>query len=194
MVEYPSDNNYISMDIKNNTLAGIYGNKKHTIISLLSGQESFEGDVVLDSISLKGNYDEYLEHIAVLTKDSMVNTELSVNDFLDFFGTMSNAFTEDYEERKIAMLKEFGLFSKINTGINYLKEIDRKKVKFMSLLLKERTLIVMDAFLESFHKSELNKILKFLRKYANGERIVLISSEDYQLLESFSETIYIFNS
>lgn len=194
ILEYPhEDNGGISMDINNCTLAGIYGDKKDEIISVLSGLEHFEGDVVLDTISMKGCYDEYIEHIAVLTKNSIVNTSLSVNDFLDLFGTMENALDDSYEERKRGLLKEFGLLRYLNTGINYLKEIDRKKVKLVSLFLKEKTLILLDAFLESFQYKDRKKIMLFLNNYAKDEKIVLIGSDNYQLLESFSEQIYVVN-
>lgn len=193
MLDYPKEKNGISMDIDSCTLAGIYGDKKDDIISLLSGLESFEGDVVLDTISMKGSYEEYIDNIAVLTKNSIVNTELSVNDFLDFFGTLEKAFDENYEERKKWLLKEFGLLGYINTGINYLKEIDRKKVKLISLFLKEKTLILLDTFLENFHKNDRKKIMKFLSNYAKGEKIVLIGSDNYKLLQSFSKIIYVVN-
>ncbi len=193
MLEFPQEKNGISIDIDNCTLAGIYGDKKDEIISLLSGLGHFEGDVVLDSISMKGSYEEYIEHIAVLTKNSIVNTELSVNDFLDFFGTLENAFDENYEERKKGLLKEFGLLAYINTGINFLKEIDRKKVKLISLFLKEKTLILLDTFLESFHKKDRKKIMFFLHNYAKEEKIVLIGSNDYRLLQSLIDRIYVVN-
>jgi ABC-type Na+ transport system ATPase subunit NatA len=193
ILKYPQEKNNISIDIDNCTLAGIYGDKKDEFISLLSGLGHFEGDVVLDSISLKGCYEEYIENIAVLTKNSIVNTELSVNDFLDFFGTLENAFDDNYEERKKGLLKEFGLTSYINTGINYLKEIDRKKVKLISLFLKDKTLILLDTFLESFHKNDRKKIMIFLNNYAKDEKIVLIGSDNYKLLQSFSDRIYVVN-
>jgi ABC-type Na+ transport system ATPase subunit NatA len=185
--------NSISMDIDNCTLAGIYGEKKDDLVSVLSGAECFDGDVVLDMISLKGSYEEYIDSIAVLTKDSVVNTDLSVNDFLDFFGTMGNAYDAGYEERKKSLLKEFGLFHNINTGINYLKEIDRKKVKLISMFLKEKTLILLDAFLEGFQKNDRQQIMMFLNNYAKEDKIVLIGSNDYQLLQCFSDRIYVVN-
>lgn len=181
------------MDIDNCTLAGIYGDKKDEFISLLSGLGEFEGDVVLDSISMKGSYEEYLDHVAVITKDSIINTELSVNDFLDFFGTMSNAMDGTYEERKVGLLQDFGLLSYIDTGMNELKERDRRKVKLISLFLKEKSLILLDAFMESFRLRERRKIMMFLNRYAKEEKIVLIGSNDYQLLQSCSDRIYVLN-
>ncbi len=193
MVETPEVKYSLSMDIDKCTLAGLYGDKKGEIISLLSGLEKFDGDVVLDSISMKGSYEEYIENIAVITKNSIVNTELSVNDFLDFFGTLENAFDCNYEERKKCLLKEFDLLRYINTGINFLKEIDRKKVKLISLFLKEKTLILLDTFIESFHKNDQVKIMKFLSNYAKDEKIVLIGSDNYKLLQSYSDRIFIVN-
>jgi ABC-type multidrug transport system ATPase subunit len=178
-------------DIKNKTLAGIYGKSKHVFISLLSGQVSFDGDIVLDMISLKGDYEEYLAQIAVITKDSEIDTELSVNDFLDFFGAMSNFCGDMYEERKYTLLKTFGLHGFINTSITKLKTKDRRLIKLISLFLQERTLIMIDTFLDSFRHKELNKIIRFLHNYASNDKIVLIGSDNYQLLESFSNTIYI---
>lgn len=191
MIGDPSNTDHIFIDIKNNTFAGIYGKGKHVFISLLSGRVGFDGDIVLDTISLKGNYDEYLDQITVITKDSMIDTNLSVNDFLDFFGTMGNSFGENYEKRKYELLQRFNLQRFMNTSITNLKEKDRRLIKLISLFLQERTLIMIDAFLDCFCKSEINKIIRFLREYANKEKIVLVGSDDYQLLKSFSETIYI---
>ena len=191
--EHPEEMGSLSMDIENCTVAGITGRKKQSFMSLLSGLESFEGDVVLDTISMKGSYDEYLEQVAVITKDSVVNTELSVNDYLDFYGTLSNALDDSYEERKKKLLSEFGLLRYINTGINYLKELDRKKVKLISLFLKEHSLILLDTFLENFQPKDMKKIMAFLENYAKDERIVLIGSDDYNLLQSCSKRIYVLN-
>ncbi len=193
MLKHPHERKGISMDIDNCTLAGIYGDKKDDLISLLSGLGEFEGDVVLDTISMKGSYEEYLDHVAVITKDSIINTELSVNDFLDFFGAMSNAMDGTYEERKVGLLQEFGLLSYINTGMNELKELDRRKVKLISLFLKKKSLILLDAFMESFRLRDRRKIMLFLNKYAKEEKIVLIGSNDYQLLQSCSDRIYVLN-
>ena len=192
-IAHPQRLGNISLDIDNCTIAGIYGEKKNDLIAFLSGRKSFAGDVILDSISLKGSYEEYIENIAVITKDSAVNTELSVNDFLDFFGTMGNALNDSYEERKKKLLEEFGLLRYINTGINCLKEFDRKKVKLISLFLKERSLILFDIVPESFQKNDLKKLMLFLKRYAKRNRIVLIGSDDYKLLQGFSETIYVVN-
>ena len=191
--EQPEEMGSLSIDIDNCTVAGITGRKKRSFIALLSGLESFEGDVVLDTISMKGSYDEYLEQVAVITKDSIINTDLSVNDYLDFYGTLSNAFDDNYEERKEKLLREFGLLKYINTGINYLKELDRKKVKLISLFLKERSLILLDTFLESFQTRDKEKIMAFLENYAKNERIVLIGSDDYNLLQGYSKRIYVLN-
>ena len=193
MMDHHDRQNGISIDIDNCTLAGIYGNKKDEFISLLSGLEHFDGDVVLDTISMKGSFDEYIDNIAVITKDSIINTELTVNDFLDFFGTMGNAVDDKYEERKTKLLKEFGLLRYINTGINYLKEIDRRKVKLISMFLKEKSLILLDTFMESFQLSDRKKIMLFLNNYAKRENIVLIGSDDYKMLQSFSDRIYVVN-
>jgi putative ABC transport system permease protein len=181
------------MDIEKNSLVGLYGNRKKTILLLLAGMERFEGDIVLDSISMKGDIDEYLSLIAVMTKESVVDTTLSVNDFLDFFGAISNAINEDYEERKIKLLEKFGLLNHINTSVNNLSDTNRKKVKLLSLFLKDHSLILLDTFLESFQNSERNKVISFLREYVKDERIVLIGSDDLKLLESFSDEIYYFN-
>jgi ABC-type multidrug transport system ATPase subunit len=193
MLAHPQNQSSITMDIESCTIAGLYGDKKRDLIALLSGLENFDGDVVLDTISLKGSYEEYLDQIAFITKDSAVNTELSVNEFLDFIGSMSNAIDDNYEDRKKKLLTEFGLLRYINTGINYLKEIDRKKVKLISFFLKERSLILLDAFLENFQKNDLNKMLLFLGNYVKREKIVLIGSDDYKLLQSFSDKIYVVN-
>ncbi len=191
--EQPEEMGSLTMDIDNCTIAGITGRKKQSFMAVLSGLESFEGDVVLDTISMKGSYDEYLEQVAVITKDSIVDTDLSVNDYLDFYGTLSNALDDSYEERKKKLLREFGLLRYINTGINYLKELDRKKVKLISLFLKERSLILLDAFLESFQTKDKKKIMAFLEDYAKDERIVLIGSDDYNLLLNCSNRIYVLN-
>ncbi len=185
------DHNRISLDINSNTIAGIYGRRKHLLMYLLSGQKSFDGDIVLNSVSLKGNYEEYLEQIAFLTKDSPVSTNLSVNDFLDFFGSMDHVINDQYENRKKTLLKEFGLHKSMDTAINQLKEKDQKIVKLISLFLKERSLILLDAFLESFQNYDFTKVIHFLKKYADKDKIVLICSEDYKLLKSMEEPIYI---
>lgn len=189
----PEDTNEnITIDIEKSTLAGLYGSRKKNFILLLAGLKNFEGDIILDSISLKGDIDEYTNQIAVMTKESVINTTLTVNDFLDFYGSLSNAFSEDYEERKNLLLEELDLHDYKNTSVRDLSEGDKKKVKLMSLFLKEHTLILIDTFLESFHKAERIKVIAFLKKYMQ-EKIVLVGSDDFQFLESFSETIYVLN-
>jgi ABC-type multidrug transport system ATPase subunit len=181
------------MDIEKSTLIGLYGNKMKSFLMLLAGMESFEGDIVLDSISLKGDIEEYLNLIALMTKESIVKTNLSVNDFLDFYGCMSNAFNDDYEDRKDQLLEEFDLLNLKNSSIKKLSMENRTKVKLLSLFLKDHTLILIDTFLESFNKEGRKKVIAFLKKYAKEERIVLVGSEDLQLLQSFSDEIYILN-
>ena len=181
------------MDIEKSTLIGLYGNKIKSFLMLLAGMESFDGDIVLRLISLKGDIEEYLNLIALMTRESIINTNLSVNDFLDFYGCLSNALNSDYEDRKDRLLEEFELLNLKNTSIKKLSEGNRKKVKLLSLFLKDNTLILIDTFLESFSKVERNKVIAFLKKYAKEERIVLVGSEDLQLLQSFSDEIYILN-
>ncbi|MHB8131885.1 MAG: hypothetical protein ACYDEX_23175, partial [Mobilitalea sp.] len=122
-----------------------------------------------------------------------INTTLTVNDYLDFYGSMSNAFNDDYEDRKNLLLEELELLEYKNRSVKDLSEEERIKLKLISLFLKEHSLILIDMFLESFPRAERRKVITFLKKNTKEERIVLIGSDDLQLLQSFSDKIYIFN-
>lgn len=181
------------MDIEKSTLIGLYGSKIKPFLMLLAGMESFEGDIVLDSVSLKGDIEEYQELIAVMTKESIIDSMLSVNDFLDFYGLMTNAFNDDYEDRKDQLLEEFGLQVYRDTSIMELSVENKIKVKLMSLFLKEHTMVLLDTFLEGFHTKDRKKMVNFLKKYAKEERIVLVGSDDLHFLKSFSDKVFILN-
>lgn len=184
----------IDISIQNGKYIGITGKKRKKLIFALVGQETVNGDVFLDKISLKQNYQEYIKqvgYISDITRKRLHGSKITIDDFLDLtvLTKMAVLNMNDYQEKKENHLEFFGL-----EGKEKLEELPEEKmliVEFISIFLKEPKLIIIDDFFSLLSEEKMDEIISFFKQNLLPDKVSVIASEDEELLRKIVKQIYV---
>ena len=111
-IQNPSTKQTFKIDIENGSYIGITGENCRQLMFALIGKQKLAGDIVLDGLSIKKNYDEYMKQIAYISADTrkrLNSQHLTINDYLDLsvMLRMDNIDIDEYEETKNSYLDFF---------------------------------------------------------------------------------------
>lgn len=184
----------INISIQNGRYIGVTGKKRKKLIFALIGKESVDGDIFLDEISLKKNYEEYIKqvgYISNITRKRLNGPKVTINDFLDLavLTKMDVLRIEDYQERKDSYLNFFGL-----KGKERLEELSEEKMlilEFISIFLKNPKLIIIDDFFSLLSEEKVDKMIAFFQWNLPPDKVSVIASENGELLRKIVEQIYV---
>ena len=184
----------IDISIQNGRYIGVTGNKRKKLIFALIGKEAVDGDIFLDEISLKQNYEEYMKqvgYISNIARRRLNGSKMRVDDLLDLavLTKMSVLRIEDYQERKDSYLRFFGL-----EGKEKLEELSEEKLlilEFISIFLKNPKLIIIDDFFSLLSEEKVDEMIAFFQWNLPPDKVSVIASEDGELLQKIVEQIYV---
>ena len=111
-IQNPSTKQTLKINIQNGSYIGITGENCRHLMYALIGKQKLAGDIVLDGLSIKKNYDEYMKQIAYISADTrkrLNSQHLTINDYLDLsvMLRMDNIDIDEYEETKNSYLDFF---------------------------------------------------------------------------------------
>lgn len=184
----------IDISIQNGRYIGVTGNKRKKLIFALIGKEAVDGDIFLDEISLKQNYEEYMKqvgYISNIARRRLNGSKMRVDDLLDLavLTKMGVLRIEDYQERKDSYLRFFGL-----EGKEKLEELSEEKLlilEFISIFLKNPKLIIIDDFFSLLSEEKVDEMIAFFQWNLPPDKVSVIASEDGELLQKIVEQIYV---
>lgn len=184
----------IKLDIQDGSCIGITGEKRSQLMFALIGKEELVGDIILDEISIKKNYKEYMKqisYISAITRKRLDSSKLTVNEFLDLsvMMRMENIDFTDYEEKKKNYLEFFEM--KSEEKLINLEEDKLLLLEFITMFLKEPRLILIDDFLSLISKKQVDKIMEFLKIYLYPNNISIIASKYEEVLRRITNEIYV---
>lgn len=180
------------MDINDNSIIGVYGDSANEFIHSLVGNRMIEGDVVLDYISMKADFEEYVKKVRLLTstqRKQLNGKNLRVSDYFKLIQVLDDVY-EPIDNNFIFALH---LNDIENIILCDLDENVKLKIEFMASLLKKPKLIIIEDFFEILNHNVKKEIYECLKNYINNGNICLISSKDILTLNEFTEQIYYLN-
>ncbi|MBL1229296.1 ABC transporter ATP-binding protein [Enterococcus sp. BWB1-3] len=162
--------NISNFSIPNTSLVKICGENgigKTTLLNILAGVTSFEGDVINKSISCKLNYKKYLELVYLIGNELFLYDFLTGQEMISFVRKLIS----DFESNQIVeiFIQESGLYKYISTLTKDMSLGTKQKLSIvLAMICKPHILLLDEPFvnLDDLSKTALTKALQsFVKEY-----------------------------
>lgn len=176
--------NSVSLNIEDNSVTCILGNEnsgKSSILRAISGvYQNYYGEILIDNKDIK-----YTNEIIVdiLHEDRELDSELTVYEYLSFYGAIYNKYDKEALEQFIdENLKNFSLISYKYTNINMLDNYDYKLVELIRILINDPKIILFDD-LFTYDNEEYNEKLLSYIKTVIGKKTLIFAARSLNYIE-----------
>ena len=184
----------ISIDIRPAQIVGISGEGRKSFMLALMGKKSFEGDIVIDEISLKADYEEYIKNFEYISATKRKHIDrIKVEEFLDLTAIVRDSslqITDEYQKNKNDLLEKFSMLQYKEKFLSSLEMQEQLFIEFIALFLRKPKVIVIDDFFSIIQEENLNKMLNYICKYVHQGNICVLTSENFSFLMKIAEKIY----
>lgn len=165
------DVNFLLRKGKTLSIIGPSASGKTTLLRILNGELSYEGEVLINGVDVnQDNFEALRKCIAVVYRNSSFITEL-VKDELRYSLENMNVDPKLIKERINELNEYFGINKLLNKSINTLSLNDRTLIKILSYAVIEPTYIALDDLLVDLN----NRTKILLLNYLNSKNIMLIN-------------------
>lgn len=171
------------LDMKGTAIVGLKGKLSNTVVNVILGKTDFEGNIYIDGVSLKDDFEHYIKCIRYFSGKHRKNFyNICVNDYMDLFGILGGLnFDPKYEKMKIKYLSYFGLQKYIYKSTKELGIEQMICLEFLCGFLKQPKLIIIDHFMDEVSKECKIKIYQFILEYINNIESLCVIIE-YKIL------------
>lgn len=177
-------------------LLGKNGSGKSTLINILTEfVQKDSGSVQINGIELeKDEIKNFKKGIGLISEENCLIEELTGNEYLDFVGTLYKIPKAELSNRIKSITKYFfedlddlkKYISKFSTGM-------KKKLEFCAAVLHTPQILILDEPFSGLDIVASNQLLDFLKSYQNGERIILISTHNFNYIDKIVTHIALLN-
>lgn len=190
----------INLDIPGNSIVTITGKNgigKTTLLNILGGISDFEGDILLDKVSLKHNFEDYLKMTTLIPNEPFLYDYLTVLEMIDLVTSLSESDEIVSENFKNKMIPDLELTAFKSILIKNLSLGTKQKVSFITAFLNNPKLILIDEPFVNFDRTSMSTILTFIYEYVLKNKAIIIfstHSEDEKLSNIVTHNIHIHGS
>lgn len=179
------DGKYVkcNLNLKSTAIVGLTGEISKAVVDVFLGKSDFEGNIHIDNVSLKEEFERYIKSVSYFSGDKRKNFyDISVNDYMDLFGVLDGLkFDTAYEKMKMKYLKSFGLQKYIGKSTKELGMGEMTCLEFLCGFFKQPKLIVIDHFMNKVSKKWRIKMYQFILEYTNNMESLCVIIE-YEFL------------
>ena len=96
--------NNISFNVNKGQIIGLVGKNgagKSTVLKILSLILDFEGDVLIEGISIKTSKKKFKKKVGYLSENNPLYTDSYLHEYLDLIGNLNGFFGQKLTERKV---------------------------------------------------------------------------------------------
>ncbi|MDM5214853.1 ATP-binding cassette domain-containing protein [Peribacillus sp. NJ4] len=158
------------------TVTGKNGIGKTTLLNIIGGISKFQGDVLLEEISLKNNYKEFIKLTTLIPNDPFLYDYLTVIEMIDLVISLCDADEKKAKEFANNMLLELELLDFKPVLIKNLSLGTKQKVAFITAFINTPKLVLIDEPFVNFDRSSMGKVLKFIKEFVTETGAVVIFS------------------
>lgn len=181
------------------SLTGKNGIGKTTLLNILAGLTSFEGEIVFADICLQtspGQYEKYVERYiaktAYIPNDPFLYPYLTLSEMVELLLTVSErkqppTYLQDLLEELALTEYEHVLIKNMSLGT-------QQKAAIVTAYLDEPQLILMDEPFVNFDQKSLKVILRFIRDYLLQRQAITIfstHSQDHRIQQVITHNLHI---
>ncbi|VEU82639.1 ABC transporter ATP-binding protein [Acholeplasma hippikon] len=156
-----------------------------TIMGLLypsKGYVKYDGEFV--------SYDT-VDRIGYMIEERSLLTKLTVKDLMLYFGQLKNVDAKTILERLDYWLKRFDIENYKNKKIKELSKGNQQKIQFISALINEPSLLVLDEPFSGLDVINMELFVEVIKEYKEKGCTIIFSSHQIDHVESFCERLVI---
>ena len=184
--------NDLSFEVKEGEIFGLLGENgagKTTTFRIIMGLLSPDkGTVTLNGKNI--DYD-VTDKIGFLTEERSLQTKLTVNEQLQFYGSLKSINEDELNKRIDELLKEFDIYEYKNKKIKELSKGNQQKIQFISSIINNPKLLILDEPFTGLDPINVSKFKEHIRKLQKGGTIIIFSSHQMEHIEEFCEKLII---
>ncbi len=184
--------NGLSFSVKEGEIFGLLGENgagKTTTFRIIMGLLSPDsGTVTLNGKKI--NYD-VTDSIGFLTEERSLQTKLTVNEQLKFYGALKSINEDELNKRIDFLLKEFDVFDYKNKKIKELSKGNQQKIQFISAIINNPKLLILDEPFTGLDPINVAKFKEYIRDLQKKGTIIIFSSHQMEHIEEFCEKLVI---
>ena len=168
-------------------LLGENGAGKTTTFRIIMGLlEPNEGKVTLDGKKIDYNETDY---IGFVTEERSLLTKLSVQEQIEFYGTLKGLDKKNITERLDYWLERFEITSYKDRKIKELSKGNQQKIQFISAIINEPKLLILDEPFTGLDPINVKLMKEAIYSLMEKGCSIIFSSHQMEYIEDFCEKL-----
>lgn len=182
----------LSFTVEEGKILGLLGENgagKTTTFRMIMGLlDPDKGQITLDGEKIDYNK---TDKIGFLTEERSLLTKLTVEEMIEFYGTLKGMSRDEIKEKLDYWLENFDITKYKYKKIKELSKGNQQKIQFISAVINEPKLLILDepfTGLDPINVSMLKKAIKDLQRKGC---MIIFSSHQMEYIEDFCEELII---
>lgn len=182
----------LSFEVNDGEIFGLLGENgagKTTTFRVIMGLlEPNDGTVLLNGKKIDYNV---TDEIGFVTEERSLLTKLTVKEQIEFYGTLKGLTIEEIEKRLDKWLERFEIKSYKNRKIKELSKGNQQKVQFISAVIHEPKLLILDEPFTGLDPINVKLIKDAIVELKEKGCSIIFSSHQMEYIEDFCEKLII---
>ena len=182
--------NNLSFTVDEGEIFGLLGENgagKTTTFRIIMGLlEPNEGKVTLDGKKIDYNETDY---IGFVTEERSLLTKLSVQEQIEFYGTLKGLDKKNITERLDYWLERFEITSYKDRKIKELSKGNQQKIQFISAIINEPKLLILDEPFTGLDPINVKLMKEAIYSLKEKGCSIIFSSHQMEYIEDFCEKL-----
>ncbi len=183
----------LNLDIAEGEFFGFLGPNgagKTTTIKILTGLLlPTDGDVIVDGISVRGDYREAKKLLAYIPDQPYLYEKLTGREFLEFVGRLYGIDGESCEKRIHDLLEQFDATDYADELSENYSHGMKQKIVFASALLHDPKIIILDEPMVGLDPKSARLVTDVLRERADSGVTVFMSTHTLSVAEEVADRV-----
>ena len=188
---------HLSLDIYPGQVIGYIGPNgagKSTTVKILTGLiPDFQGEVIVNGISMTDNPQEIKKLIGYVPENAEIYDVLTPNEYLDFIGKLYGMTEDVLAERIQKLLTAFGLGSNVHDRMDTFSKGMKQKVLLISGIIHNPRIIILDEPLSGLDANAVIMIKELIMRLSKEGKTIFYCSHMMDVVEKVSDRILLIN-
>ena len=182
----------LSFKVKDGEIFGLLGvngaGKTTTFRMIINLLDKTEGTILLDGKPIDYSV---TDKIGFLTEERSLLLKLTVLEQAIFYGTLKGLDKKTIEERLDVLLERFKISEYKNRKIKELSKGNQQKVKFITAILHEPKLLILDEPFSGLDPINVEEFMKMINELKEKGTSIIFSSHRMEHVELFCDELVI---
>ncbi|CCV64063.1 ABC-type transport system, ATPase component [Alteracholeplasma palmae J233] len=182
----------LSFSVKKGEIFGLLGangaGKTTTFRMIMGLLQPTEGYVKYDDKYV--SY-ETVDKIGYMIEERSLLTKMTVKNLMLYYGQLKNVSKEDILKRLDMWLNRFGIAKYKDKKIKELSKGNQQKIQFISALINEPTLLVLDEPFSGLDVINVEQFVEVIKEFKDKGATIIFSSHQIDHVESFCEQLLV---